>query len=189
MNNTIGREEVLLPEFYEKKRQEETRKIISLKNIRRVSTKTFSFLFECRETVLNQINEMIFIESIHDDPEIEHLIRVYSDLLPSKQVLSVSMFIEISDERALMRELPRLAGIEKTVYLTFDGSELQATPEEGRSTDVLESTLQYLKFMFTPEQAAKFRDSSYVYIETRKEGYKESARIDGVLLDSLKKEI
>ena len=189
MNSTIGRDEVLLPEIYENRRQEETRRIIGLKKKRRLSTKTFSFLFESRETVLNQINEMILIENIHDEEEIQRLIRVYSDLLPAEGELSVSMFIEISDEKTLLRELPRLAGIEKTVYITFDGSEIRAIPEEGRSTEVLESTLQYLRFRFNSSQKEKFRDSHYVYIETRKEGYRESARIDGDLLESLKKEL
>ncbi len=189
MASKIGRKEVLLPEIYEKHRQEDTKKIISLKKSRRLSTKTFSFLFESRETVLNQINEMILIENIHDENEIQRLISVYSELLPSKGELSVSMFIEISDENTLMRELPKLAGIEKTVYITFDGSEIKAIPEEGRSTDVLESTLQYLRFRFNSSQKEKFLESHYVYIETRKEGYRESARIDGDLLQSLKKEL
>ena len=185
----IKPEEIFSPEIYKTKRDEITREIVSEKKKRRLVTKTFSFLFESRNTVLNQINEMVFIENVHDMEEVDRLIRVYSDQLPTETELSVSMFIEISDENTLMRELPKLAGIEKTVFITFDGSEVKAIPEEGRSTDVLESTLQYLRFRFNSSQKEKFKESHYVYIETRKEGYRESARIDGDLLQSLKKEL
>ncbi|MEM0158078.1 MAG: DUF3501 family protein [Thermoplasmataceae archaeon] len=189
MITLIGREDVLLPEQFKEIRESETARIIEIKKKRRVSTKTFSFLFENRDTVLNQINEMIFIENVHDEDEIRRLIEVYSDLIPRKHQLSVSMFIEIEDERKLVTELPRLAGIEKTVYLTFDGDEIHASYEEGRSTDVLESTLQYLKFDFDRKKLDSFLSSRNVYIETRKEGYSQSAKIDSDLLEILKKEV
>lgn len=189
MAHSIRREDILSPENFSRLRGSELPKIIRLKNLRRVMTKTFSFLFECRETVLNQVNEMVLIENVHDEREISRLMDVYSELLPEDDTLSVSMFIEISDEKVLARELPRLAGIENTVYITFDGSEVHADPEEGRSTEVLESTLQYLRFRFNTEAIKKFRDAKYVYIETRKEGYRESARIDGELLASLQSEL
>lgn len=189
MTQTIRREEILSPEIFSNLRNKELQEIIRIKKIRRLSTRTFSFLFENRETVLNQINEMVMIENVHEEEEVRRLIDVYSDLLPQNDTLSVSMFIEISDEKALLRELPRLSGVEKEVYITFDGSEVHADPEDGRSTDVLESTLQYLKFRFSRENIEKFQNSSYVYVETRKEGYRESARIEGSLLKSLKSEL
>ncbi len=186
---SISMEDILPPEIFEKQREEITRRIIEIKKLRRVETKTFSFLFESRETVLNQINEMVYIERVRDQDEIQRLIRVYSDLLPGPGLLSVSMFIEFRDEKQLLQEMKNLTGIEDTVYLTFDGNQLKGTPEEGRSTETLESTLQYLKFSFTPEMARKFRAAGNVYIETRKPGYAESARIPAALLDQLKLEI
>lgn len=149
-------------------------------------TKTFSFLFESRDTVINQINEMVFIENVTDKNEIDRLIRVYSDQLPTDTQLSVSMFIEFEDEQQMVRELPKLAGVENTVYLTFDGHEVKGTPEEGRSTDVLESTLQYLKFGFTKQDYEKFLAANNVYIETRKERYSEAAKLPRELVDDLK---
>lgn len=182
-------EDIIPPENFEKQRDSITRKIIEIKKLRRVETKTFSFLFESRETVLNQINEMVFIEKVKDPDEIKRLIEVYSDLLPKPGMFSVSMFIEFRDEKQMLREMPKLTGVENTVYLTFDGNQLKATPEEGRSTEVLESTLQYLKFTFTTEMKKKFMDAQNVYIETRKEGYSETAKIPPDLLNQLKSEL
>lgn len=181
----IKREDILLPNIYESKREEITRRIIAEKRKRRLVTKTFSFLFESRGTVINQVNEMVFIENVYDEQEIARLIRIYSDQLPTDDELSISMFIEFEDEGQMVREIPKLAGVENSVFITFDGSEIKGTPEEGRSTDVLESTLQYLKFKFTKEDLEKFRTSKNVYIEARKEGYSESAKLSPELVDEL----
>lgn len=186
---SISREDILPPKIYEKSRESITKNIITHKKGRRVISKTFSFLFESRDIVVNQINEMVFIENVQDEEEIKRLIKVYSEQLPGKNELSVSMFIEFESQDVMMRELPKMTGIEDTVYITFDGDELKGIPEEGRSTDVLESTLQYLKFKFDERNLDSFLKARNAYIETRKKGYEESARIFPDLLESLKSEL
>ena len=189
MTGKITADEIIPPSEYGRQRDTTNHRIIELEKKRRLSTKTFSYLFEHRDIILNQINEMVFLENVRDSEEIEHLIDTYSDLMPSNGILSVSMFIEISDQDQLLREMPRLSGIEQSVYLVFDDSELRATPEEGRSTEVLESTLQYLKFVFNRDQLSKFLKSRNAFIETRKTYYQETARIPEDLLETLKKEL
>ena len=189
MTGKITADEIIPPSEYGRQRDTTNHRIIELEKKRRLSTKTFSYLFEHRDIILNQINEMVFLENVRDNEEIEHLIDTYSDLMPSNGVLSVSMFIEISDQEQLLREMPRLSGIEQSVYLVFDDSELRATPEEGRSTEVLESTLQYLKFIFNRDLLSKFLKSRNAFIETRKTGYQETARIPEELLETLKNEL
>ncbi len=189
MTGKITAGEIIPPSEYGRQRDTTNHRIIELEKKRRLSTRTFSYLFEHRDIILNQINEMVFLENVRDSEEIEHLIDTYSDLMPSNGILSVSMFIEISDQDQLLREMPRLSGIEQSVYLVFDDSELRATPEEGRSTEVLESTLQYLKFIFNRDQLSKFLKSRNAFIETRKTYYQETARIPEDLLETLKKEL
>ena len=189
MTGKIMAGEIIPPSEYGRQRDTTNHRIIEMEKKRRLSTRTFSYLFEHRDIILNQINEMVFLENVKDSEEIEHLIDTYSDLMPSNGILSVSMFIEISDQDQLLREMPRLSGIEQSVYLVFDDSELRATPEEGRSTEVLESTLQYLKFIFNRDQLSKFLKSRNAFIETRKTYYQETARIPEDLLETLKKEL
>ena len=185
----IKREDVLSPDEYLKLRESINRDIIRMEKGRRVSTRTFSFLFENREIAINQVNEMVFLENIRDEGEIKHLMEIYSEQIPGDNEISISLFIEFSDQSQLATELPRLAGLENSIYLTFDGQELKGTPEEGRSTEVLESTLQYLKFEFSGEDADRFRAAKNAYIESRHKGYEESARIPQELLEALKQEI
>lgn len=189
MTQIIVREDILPPDIYSGKRDELNAEAIRKIKSRRLVTKTFSYLFENRDTVLNQINEMVFLENITDTEEIDRLIEVYSEQLPGKHELSISMFIEFEDEKQMQQEIPKLAGIEKQVFLTFDGNELRGIPEEGRSTDVLESTLQYLKFQFPENLLEKFLSSKNVYLETRHKIYQEIAKLPPELLDQLKKEL
>lgn len=189
MSQKIVREDVTPPDLYSGNRNEANAQVIKKIKQRRISTKTFSFLFEDKDTVLNQINEMVFLENIKDKEEIDRLIEVYSEQLPRENELSVSMFIEFEDENQMVKELPRLAGIENSVYLTFDGNELKGIPEEGRSTEVLESTLQYLKFQFPSNMLEKFLTSKNAYVETRHKSYQETVKITAELLEQLKKEL
>lgn len=189
MPQKILREDVLPPETYSERRNSANAEVIKKIKARRITTKTFSYLFEDKDTVLNQINEMVFLENIKDDEEVKRLIEIYSEQLPGDSELSVSMFIEFEDENQMVKEIPKLAGIEKSVYLTFDGSELRGTPEEGRSTEVLESTLQYLKFQFPQNLLEKFLSAKNVYIETRHKKYQEIAKVPPELLAQLKNEL
>ena len=185
----IKQEDLFSPEEYEKIRDKENRTVIELEKNRRISTKTFSFLFEAPKIVINQINEMIYLEKIKNTEDIEDLIRIYSEILPGKNELSVTMFIEFPDEKTMIKNIPRLAGIEKTVYISFDDISIRATPEEGRSTDVLESTLQYLKFSFNESEKNKFLSCKNAFIETRHREFNESVRIPEDLLSTLKAEL
>ncbi|EQD34675.1 hypothetical protein B2A_12711 [mine drainage metagenome] len=138
---------------------------------------------------MNQINEMIFLEKIYDKADIQDLINIYSEILPGRNELSVTMFIEFPDEKAMISGMPKLAGIEKMVYLVFDDHSLKATPEEGRSTETLESTLQYLKLKFPDSEKEAFLNCRNAFIETRHPVYSESARVPEDLLKTLKAEL
>lgn len=185
----ITPEEIPSPEKYSKFREKANLDIARLEKKRRVSTRTFSFLFENRDIVLNQITEMIYLENIRKPEEIKELIEIYSEQLPSKGVLSVTMFIELPDEQTMLRSMKKLSGVERNVFLTFENGEIHADYEEGRSTGALESTLQYLKFKFDQKQMVNFINSRNVHIDVRHPEYEESARIGDELLETLKKEI
>ncbi|MCL4314788.1 MAG: DUF3501 family protein [Candidatus Thermoplasmatota archaeon] len=186
---SIVPEEILPPEKYSRIRESTNIEIAGIEKKRRVSTRTFSFLFENRDIVLNQITEMVYLENIRDPEEIRQLIEIYSEQLPSKGVLSVTMFIELPDERTMISSMKKLSGVEKNVFMTFENGEIHAEYEEGRSTETLESTLQYLKFRFDQRQVQNFLNSRNVHIDVRHPEFEESARIGEELLEILKKEI
>lgn len=138
---------------YERIRRDFRAQIIALKRNRRVPVgPNLSFVFENRETMLFQVQEMMRAERIVDEAAIQQEIDTFNELIPDSGELSATMFIEFPDQQELMRNLKRLVGIEKTVSLQIGSHTSRALYEEGRSTDDKTSTVHYLKFRLTPAE-------------------------------------
>src|SRR5574341_953144 len=83
---------------YEKIRPEFRQEIIEKKKNRRVSVgDQISLVFENRDTVIFQIQEMLRAEKITDLDKIREEIAVYNEFIPNPGELSATLFIEIED--------------------------------------------------------------------------------------------
>ena len=161
----IERSDVLNFFEYEKVRAAMRARIIELKRVRRVTVgKHLSFVFENRDTVLFQIQEMCRVERITDDAKVQDEIDVYSALLPAPNELSASLFIEITDKEEIQPVLDRFMGIDvgPTVWMQV-GKEF-AVPgqfEPGRSDEEKGklSAVHFVRFTFSPEAARAFANS------------------------------
>lgn len=110
--------EILDNRAYEQARPEFRAKVLAEKSRRRVALgPNFTLLFENRLTVLYQVQEMMRIEGIADAKAIRHEMETYNELIPSQGGLSATLMIEYEDPETRARELPRLLGIEKHVWL------------------------------------------------------------------------
>ena len=161
----IERSDVLNFFEYEKVRAVMRARIIELKRVRRVTVgKHLSFVFENRDTVLFQIQEMCRVERITEDVKVQDEIDVYSALLPAPNELSASLFIEITDKGEIQPVLDRFMGIDvgPTVWMQV-GKEF-AVPgqfEPGRSDEEKGklSAVHFVRFAFSPEAARAFATS------------------------------
>jgi hypothetical protein len=151
---------------YERGREAFREYIISLKARRRVSVDSIiTFVFENVETVKFQIQEMARVEKISTDEGIQHELDTYNVLLPQKNQLSATMFLELTTEPALREWLPKLVGIESAPYfLLSDGSRASAIVEESHAERLtredITSTVHYVRFAFTEHQVALFLQGS-----------------------------
>jgi hypothetical protein len=103
---------------YEQARLEFRARVLAEKAHRRVAVGPHvTLLFENRLTVLYQVQEMLRIEGITDAKAIRHEVDTYNELIPPAGGLSATLLIEYDDPQARTRELPRLLGIEKHVWL------------------------------------------------------------------------
>jgi len=96
--------------------------IMALKQQRRVSLgEHFTLLFENRETVLYQIQEMMRIERIVKPEEIAHEVKTYNELIPGPGELSATLLIEYetAEERAV--QLRALLDLECHIWLECAG--------------------------------------------------------------------
>ncbi len=147
---------------YEKERPAFKKKISELKKRRRVSVgPSISLLFENRETVRYQIQEMLRIERVVDENRIGHEIETYNALIPDDNELSATLFVEITDKEKIKQELDRLVGLEKDcVFLKVGRYLIPAYFDEAQLSDFRISAVQYIRFPFTPQQIHELRNFS-----------------------------
>ncbi len=99
---------------YERERDAFRAHVIQLKKQRRVHVgPVVTFVFENRDTIRFQIQEMARVEKIISDEGIEAELRAYNPLIPEPGHLSTTMFIELTSEEQLRDWLPKLVGIER----------------------------------------------------------------------------
>jgi hypothetical protein len=150
---------------YEKARETIQRRVIELKRWRRVAVgEHLAFVFENRETVLFQIQEMCRVERIVDDDKIQAEVDVYNELIPDDNELSATLFIEIVESSRIKKVLDRFMGIDSGEYIWIQIGKEHAIPgrfEAGHSDEERGkiSAVQFVRFGLTPEQVRAFRDS------------------------------
>ena len=152
---------------YEKVREATRARVIELKKDRRIALgENLTLLFENRETVLFQIQEMIRTERIVDEDKIRDEIESYRALLPRPGELSATLFIEIPDiarmSTAQMREaVNRFQGLDQgVVWLDVGRSALPARFESGPTKEEKMAAVHYVHFAVPPEALAALDDPS-----------------------------
>ena len=172
---------------YAGRRAGEVARIIALKKSRRVSLGDIvTLVFENRDTLRHQVQEMVYVERISDPEAIAEELATYNPLLPSSDELSATLFIEIPDLAQLKAELPRLVGIEHSLSLTVGGETVKGVGEGGRSREDYTSSVHYVRFPFTAEQRAAFLDPDVpAELVVDHPSYADSAPLSGDVRRSL----
>lgn len=154
---------------YEKVREERRRGVIALKQKRRIQVGSFlSFVFENRETLLFQIQEMCRAERIIDDAKVQEEIDVYRALLPGPAELSATVFIEITEKDQIKPVLDRFMGIDTGRHVWLEMGKGIVVPgvfEAGHSDEEKGklAAVHFVRFAFTAEAVTAFR-SGEVYL-------------------------
>lgn len=154
MTKMITRQDLVSLHTYRQGREDYLQKMIAYKNNRRIQLdEHISILFENRNTVLFQIQELLHSEDLEDPQEIDEYIEIYSGMLPLENELSATLFIELDDQAKLSELLVELKGIEHHLSLIVGGEEIQAVFEEEHDDREFTTSVHYLKFPLT--QTAK----------------------------------
>jgi hypothetical protein len=164
-NEKIERKDVLNFFEYEKVREETRARIIELKGRRRVSIgRHLSFVFENRDTLLFQIQEMCRVERITDDARVQDELDVYNALLPRRGELSATLFIEITEKDQIQSVLDRFMGIDVGPTVWIQGGKEFAVPgefEAGHSDEEKGklSAVHFVRFVFPPDAIRAFAEA------------------------------
>lgn len=165
----ISAKEILNLHEYEKVRGARRAAVIALKQLRRVQVGRYlSFVFENRETVWFQIQEMVRAERIVDDDKIAEEIEVYNDLLPRPGELAATMMIEIGESTEIKPVLDRLLGIDTRDYVRLEiGPHVGVGRlETGRSDEELGkiSAVHFVRFPLSTEARRIFREAEVTLV-------------------------
>jgi hypothetical protein len=175
---------------YEAARSEMRSRIIALKAVRRIAlAPDVTLVFENRDTLRWQIQEMLRAERIESPAGIQEELDVYNALMPDRASLSATLFIEVTEEDRIAQVLHDLLGLEESLFLSFGGDEVRAGFEEGRSDGARISAVQYVRFALTPEQRERFLSSSEARLELRHPKVKSSVVLGLETLESLKTDL
>jgi hypothetical protein len=143
----IERSEILGLAEYEKIRDRFRDRVIAEKKRRRVQVGAIvSAVFENRDTVLLQIQEMLRTERITRPAAIDHEIATYNELLPGPGELSCTLMVEIPDKAERDAFLTAAVGLEKHVWLTAGTLRVAARSIDRGGSGDRTTAVHYLKF-------------------------------------------
>lgn len=134
---------------YERSRQDIRQWMILLKRSRRISVgDCITLVFENRDTIWFQIQEMLRAEHIVDVEKIRAEVEVYNQLMPRRGQLSATLMIEITDKSHVKEVLDRLHGLdrEKTVWLRIGLHRIYGIFEKGHSKEDKISAVHHVRF-------------------------------------------
>lgn len=142
-------QDVLPADEYERVREAFRRRIIDLKQWRRISVGDLvTLVFENRETVLFQIQEMLRAERIIAPDRIKEEMETYNEQIPGAGELSATLLIEVTDQQNVKPVLDRLKGIDRgqTVGIRVGPHLVYSLFESGRSNEEKISAVHYVRF-------------------------------------------
>ena len=159
----IQKEDILPLDVYTEKRRELRKSIVDYKKNRRVALGPYAtFYFESYETMLAQVQEMLYIEKGGDE-QLKDELSAYNPLIPNGKELTATLMFEIDNPISRAAFLGKVGGIEETVFMKIDGKKIKAVPEEDvdrTSAEGKASSVQFIHFNFTDDQIEKFQSNS-----------------------------
>lgn len=147
--NPIRIEDIIPFDEYERQREAYRQRIISLKRRRRITVgDKITLVFENRQTLQFQIQEMIRVERILDPAKVQDELDVYNALLPADGELSATLLIELTDPDTMKHWLDLFMGLDhgETVGLRAGGDVVYGRFEGGHSHETKISAVHFVRF-------------------------------------------
>ena len=177
----VTKTDLLSQDTYSSQRKQLRKDLIEFKKDRRVHLGPYAtFYFECYETILGQIQEMIFIEKGGEDQLNDELVA-YNPLIPKGKELVATLMFEIDNPLSRAEFLNKVGGIEKRVFIKINDEKINSVPEKDvdrTSADGKVSSVQFIHFHFSDEQIVKFKDlNNQVFISIEHDLYNHVTKI------------
>lgn len=158
---SITRDDILELDAYIAVRKQRRADIVALKKNRRVEIGPHATCyFESFDTMLQQIQEMLYIEK-GGDAQLTDELAAYNPLIPQGSELVCTLMFEIDDPDRRARVLGSLSHVDRDVYIQVGDEKVMAVSEtdvERTRDDGKASSVHFLHFPFSAAQIAAFRN-------------------------------
>jgi hypothetical protein len=146
-----------------------------------------TLMFENRQTIWYQIQEVVRAERIFEDAAINHEVENYNELLPRAGEFSATLLIEYADPVERDRELARLLGLERHLWMVLDGQRIGARFDESQMSPDQISAVQFIAFPvgLTANQFAELAAAGKVAVEVDHPALSVRAPVEGPLAAAL----
>ena len=177
----ILNEDIMPLDVYTKNRKELRKNIVNFKKDRRIALGPYAtFYFESYETMLAQVQEMLYIEKGGDEQLKDELIA-YNPLVPNGTELIATLMFEIDNPISRGAFLGKVGGIEEKIFMKIDKEEIKATPEadvDRTSAEGKASSVQFIHFKLNDDQISKFKsDSATIELGINHKEYTHTTRL------------
>ena len=185
----ILKEDIMPLDVYIKNRKKLRKNIVSLKKDRRIALGPYAtFYFESYETMLAQVQEMLYIEKGGEE-QLKDELTAYNPLIPNGKELTATLMFEIDNPVSRSAFLSKVGGIEEKVFIKIDGESIKASPEKDvdrTSAEGKASSVQFIHFKLSDEQIQKFKsEGAEVEIGINHKEYSHTTKLSLANLSSL----
>jgi hypothetical protein len=185
----IQKEDIMPLDVYIKNRKELRKNIVSFKKDRRIALGPYAtFYFESYETMLAQVQEMLYIEKGGEE-QLKDELTAYNPLIPNGKELTATLMFEIDNPVSRSAFLSKVGGIEEKVFIKIDGESIKANPEKDvdrTSAEGKASSVQFIHFKLSDEQIQKFKsEGAEVEIGINHKEYSHTTKLSLANLSSL----
>ena len=156
----IEKKDLLPADTYAENRKKIRKVLVEFKKNRRIALGPYAtFYFESFETMMAQVQEMLYIEKGGDEQLKDELIA-YNPLVPNGKELTATLMFEIDNPVSRGVFLGKVGGIEEKIFMKIDDEKVQAVPEndvDRTSAEGKASSVQFIHFKFNDDQINKFK--------------------------------
>ena len=159
----IEKKDLIPTDVYAQTRKQIRKDLVEYKINRRIALGPYAtFYFESFETMVAQIQEMLYIEKGGDD-QLKDELTAYNPLVPNGKELTATLMFEIDNPISRGAFLSKVGGIEKKIFMRVDTETVIAVPEDDvdrTSAEGKASSVQFIHFKFNEDQIEKFKSGS-----------------------------
>ena len=188
----IKEDDVINIDKYINERPKIKKEISQIKKFRRISVGPYAtFYFECYDTMIYQVQEMLYIERGGVE-QMKDELQAYNPLVPKGKELVATLMFEINNEFKRKEFLNSVGGIEEETFIQIGEQKIISRPEQDTDRTTKEgkaSSVHFLHFDFTRELIKEFvKDESVVLLGFSHKNYKHFSELSLEVKSELKKD-